>query len=222
MWNSGEIRWHVKGVLIVVRFQTTVIRRGLQKKEKTQQSLVTPAPATLKGSQGSRPMTPYPTAPGVVDIAWWTTEFKEERKTGRGVLLWGRRRYREWKRSRSKLKISPKVVTPAGSTVKRCNGYRICSVTQVMFSHTHTHFCQRKDTLFTASYRKILTHARDHALIYDQGANTHRERLHSDGWRKSASGAFEKWNIVNKIKACALWTGERSIMLLIRDLCFPW
>lgn len=155
-------------------------------------------------------MTPYPTAPG---CCWHCLVNHRaegrEKKREKGVCSKGERRtYREWIRSRSKLKISPKVVTPAGSAVKRCKGYRICRVTQVMLSRTHrcthTHTFQLVTRHFIYSYipEDPDTRTCNHTLIYDSPANAHRERqtqwgFNSDGWRMSASGAFEKWNIVN-------------------------
>lgn len=138
-----------------------------------------------------------------------------------------RRRYREWIRSRSKLKINPKVVTPAGSAVKRCKWYRICRVTQVMFSHTHrcthAHIFQLVTRHFIYNFipEDPDTRTCNHMLIYTSTANAHRElqaTLRVSFWWMEKVSERSVWKmkycLQNEYVFCFM-DRKRLIMLLI-------
>lgn len=208
MWDAWEIRWLVKGTLIVVRFQTTVMQRCQQFQRSLLHRLDM---TTLEGSQGSQPTTLYPTAPG---CCWhclvnhWGRAREKERS-----VLGGK--HCEWIRSRSKLKISTEVTTPAGSAVRRCKGYRICCVTQVMFSHTHTSI-NNSSVSGICEHRKIPPWTHTHSLIYYRDTDALRERqprwaFNSDGWRNAGSKALEKMDVCKQKEGISCFTDRREV-----------
>lgn len=132
MWDSWEIRWLVKDALIVVRFQTTFMQRCQQFSPVT---LASPWHDNTGRFSGVPTHDPLPYGSWVLLTLPGEPLRESKRERERSVL---RGKHCERIRSRSKLKISAEVTTPAGSAVRRCKGYRICCVTQVMFSHTHT------------------------------------------------------------------------------------
>jgi len=221
MWDSWEIRLLVKDALIVVRFQTTFTQHCQQFSPVTLALAWHDNTGRFSGVPTHNPL-PYGSWVLLTLPAEPLRESKRERE--RSVL---RGKHCEWIRSRSKLKISAEVTTPARSAVRRCKGYRICCVNQVMFSHTHTSI-NNSSVSEICAHRKIPPWTHSHALIYYRDADALRERqprwaFNSDGWKNAGSKVLEKWMSVNKRKASpASRTGERSAVLPDRCCDFPW